>query len=271
MPKNGLIKEVKESVAGMSYQYYAVNTQKPCILYIHGIAANKNIMYRECYNPDSQFGAYILDLPGHNDIPIYGDGSLSDFSNYLLVFLENHPNVAGLLGFSFGGLLAMELSSILSDIGKNIPTVIWSTPIFTGKSGVTPFARTWIETGTYLPDYWYIRLCSSSYVTKISQKMHITLYPEDIRSLLAFKREILKKIKPIFTHEYHIPDSVPYLFIYDSKDKFISTHPYQNLNLTNNTIQQKLMIDGAGHFANSQGRHLAYAAADKFFAQYITE
>ena len=124
------LNEIRVEIGGKLYKYYDIGNGDRVLVFLHGLAGSKENQpkFYESLSPD--FRCIFLDLPAHNNLPLYGIDSLSGFVDYFISFIDClNLKRLGLIGFSLGGLIALEISKELFIRGKMVPAVIWSAPI----------------------------------------------------------------------------------------------------------------------------------------------
>jgi len=117
--------DIKEKeYRGNIYQYFSVGKGKDIVI-LHGMGASKEVMKELVENLPNKFRCTFLDLPGHQDLDCKKFTSLKSFENYVSIFLEYlNLETFALLGFSFGGNIALSVSNKYISLGKNIPCIL---------------------------------------------------------------------------------------------------------------------------------------------------
>ncbi len=242
--------EITTTISGKNYKYYDIGKGEQTLIFLHGLANSKEGEPHFFEELLENYRCIFLDLPAHNNLSQNNCYCLDDFSNYVCTFVKhlNLKNVA-LIGFSFGGLVALSAASTLS-----VPAILWSSPLTLNKRYVTNLALLIMQIGYFLPPYLYKYLAKCALLKKFASLIGIRLSAEDYEALCTFDNTASGIFKKIILQEVAIPKNIPLLFIFGEKDILISSKIHSQLQLPNPKIQRKVIIENGGHFGTNKGR-----------------
>jgi len=237
-----------------TYQYIDTKIGKKTIFILHGMAGNKEAMTYFTHELWENFRCIYIDLPGHNNISCENFNNSKDFALYITEFinfmkLENY----GILGFSFGGGIAVETGKL---VGNKIPICTWAANI-TGKTQLLP--KILVNVGLVVPKV----IWESPYLNKIINITGINFSKEDFICFKKTDKRIFKKGIRLLEEKIDIPKGMILMAIMDPKDIFVKpTSQNKDLNLH--------LVEYGGHFGKRESVEESLKKIEDFFNKAIT-
>lgn len=247
--------EYKIEIEGKKYQYYDSLTGPKTIIFIHGLASNKEPMTRFFEEYPEKFRCIFLDLPAHNTLPSYEFTKLDDFSYYILKFIK-YLNIKEftLIGFSFGGLVAINTGKILSDKGVNIKTVAWASPL--EKSFLTFRSKQFLKIFDAVQNKFYKKLPKSEWFKILTAIFGIKVKDHELQSFTNFDNSRLDKFHNMMPDHQINVSNMRVLYLFGTGDPLINDKAFAKTK-TYNLHQQKFLIKKGGHYLSKEGRNKA--------------
>lgn len=254
-----MLSECRIKIDGMNYQFYDVgNGSRGTILLFHGLPGSKesySSLLREGVLSE-KYRLVALDLPGHNNIPLYEYTSL-EWCAFYVRKLVDHLKLTGncfLGGYSFGGEVAVTFYNMFNKDIKIEKIFTVATP-FVGLDIKLELLLLFIK---FLPVSFYklINLQNLNYINKLFRMgvpekdiYYGTKVPKEV--LQGFLIEIAKR-KHIFNNFY---PSVPMLFLFGSDDPLI---PQSNRHYIEKLFNQRPdvvveSVEDIGHLCSKVG------------------
>jgi len=220
------LNEIETKVDGRLYKYYDIGNSDRVLVFLHGLTGSKEDQPKFYERLIPEFRCIFLDLPAHNNLPLYNINSLYGFAEYFISFI-NHLNLKkfGLVGFSLGGLISLKVSEEFYNIGKNVPAIIWSSPININGTTLSGKANLTISTIGYLSRNVYLSILKIDFIYNMLKKLGIVLLRHDKNALLNFNNKSMTKISKIFKEKTDTNFGAPLLFIFCSRRLQGFSHP----------------------------------------------
>lgn len=224
------------------------NKDRPLLVLIHGWGFDSGVFKSLIGIVEHRFRIQTIDLPGYGDQKLVGKSSLSDLA---LFVSDQVSETAIFLGWSMGGLLALELAKNHPEKVKSL-ILMTSTPCFAKKENwLQAMDRSILENfvsaynkepeqtldrfsylaseGNKNPRNWIREL------KKLSSKVAPIVLEQGLQVLLNTDlRENLKDLK------------IPTLMIFGEKDSLVPVGAEKEIGLLNRKIRTKI-IPGSGH------------------------
>lgn len=239
-------------IKGKKYQYLDTEIGNPAILFIHGLGSNKDIMPQIFSDFIDGYRCIFLDLPAHNKIPDYNFKNLEDFADYIINFIEGiHLNNFHIVGFSFGGLVAIQTQKQLKKHKVECKAVAWASPL--KKSYLTLRARVFLELVDKINNKFYKRMPSSSYFKLLVALLGIKARNKELESFKNFENDLLDRFASMIPSKLINTDNQEILYIFGTKDPLISDSAFKQTKIDKN-CQSKLLVKKGGHYYTKEGR-----------------
>jgi len=232
------------------YCYYDANNGKPPLVVLHGMAADKKVMWDSFSKLGDHYRLITLDLPGHDDIPTYNLTSIRDLGFYVNTLIDtlNIENFI-LAGYSLGGMTALETAYL--DGGRKIKGVIlWSSPLLGMSEGITKRGKVAYRVFKRLPEKVYNKGLENR---AVRHKLGIKLSDLEEEAALKFKYDKRRWIVEMLVAWSHPPlINVPYKFIFDPFDIVIGRKNIKYAESLGNNVSVSV-IEHGGHFGSKSG------------------
>lgn len=235
------------------YKYYeAGNKNGHTILLLHGLGSSKEGADKFCDLLLTNYRCIFLDLPAHAGVLLPQNPSLSYFTEYVLEFgkILNLNNYS-ILGFSFGGLIALDVARVSSKV-KSV--ILWATPVNWGKTSITKKARLSLYAMSFLNSKTYKNILGSNTLIKIMEKMGIRLNPKDVEALRQYDNSFSLKALELFDSPSPQCINIPTLLIYSKQDVLIDYKAIKNCSVPSSKLHHLVEVPNGGHFPTNQGR-----------------
>jgi len=246
------------NINGVKYQYFDTGGSGPILVVLHGLVGSKEAILDFVEPLTDSFRCVIPDLPGHGGLPFSGDVGLPWFVDYVLSLLDHLRIVKfGLVGFSFGGFVALEIVKSKEVEGSSIPTVLWSVPF---DFGVTKFGYLCLQASRFLPSkLWMFALDVGEKLGLINiSSGAVSAVGKFDGGIVPFACSALK--------EYMCPvTSAPLLYVYGAKDILITEGCFEDIDVSGSKSSSKVLIEEGGHLATEVGRDKALKEIVVFF------
>jgi len=246
------LEEYKIEVNGLKYKYYDTLIGEKTIIFIHGLASNKDPMTKFFAEYLDKYRCIFIDLPAHNSIPSYEFKKLNDFSEYILKFLEYLKiEEFALIGFSFGGLVAINTSKSLANENKIVKTVAWASPL--EKSFLTFKSKQFLKLFDAIQNKHYRKLPKSNWFQLMTAIFGIKVKDKELESFTNFDNSRLDIFHKMMPDKQINTSDLKILYIFGTKDPLINNKAFENT-IVNNKNQKKFLVENGGHYLNQKGR-----------------
>ena len=112
------------SVEGIPVLRSVAGTDGPPILLLHGFGANRLSWLANQQELASVGRVFALDLPGHGETPLAGDGSLGELARAVAASLEvAQVDPVHIVAHSLGGAVAIELAVTRPDLVRSLALI----------------------------------------------------------------------------------------------------------------------------------------------------
>lgn len=249
-------------IDGLKYQYYdTLNGDKTLIL-IHGLGSNKDPMTKFFSNYIDKFRCIFLDLPAHNSLPSYNFESLDEFSDYVLNLIRylKIDNFI-LVGFSFGGLVAINTSFKLESKGIVVKTVAWASPL--EKSFLTFKSKQFLKIFDAIQKKYYKKLPKSQWFKILTAIFGIRVKNHELESFTNFDNSRLDLFHKMMPDKQINTKNLRVLYIFGTKDPLINDKAFDKT-IIHNSKQQKFLVQKGGHFLTPEGKREALKIIQDF-------
>jgi pimeloyl-ACP methyl ester carboxylesterase len=249
-------------IDGFKYQYYDSLNGNKTVVFIHGLGSNKDPMTKFFSTFVNKFRCIFIDLPAHNKLPAYDFKNLNDFSNYLLKFI-NYLNLKDfiLVGFSFGGLIAINTSSILENEGEIVKTVAWASPL--EKSYLTFKSKQFLKIFDAVQRKYYKKLPKAHWFKILTAIFGIKVKNHELESFTNFdnsRLDLFHKMMP--NHQINV-EKLKVLYIFGTKDPLINDKAFEKTKIYNSN-QKKFLVEEGGHYLNPEGKNKSLKLIEDF-------
>jgi len=246
------LEEYKIEIKGHKYIYYDTLVGEKTIIFIHGLASNKDPMTKFFSEYLDKFRCIFIDLPSHNQIPSYNFNKLEDFSYYIIDLL-NYLDIKGytLIGFSFGGLVAINTSKILLGQGVKVKTVAWASPL--EKSFLTFKSKQFLKLFDTIQNKYYKKLPKSKWFKLLTAIFGIKVKDREIESFTNFDNSRFDLFHKMMPDKQMDTSNIDILYIFGTKDPLINSKAFEKTIIKSST-QKKFLIKKGGHYLDSKGR-----------------
>ena len=255
--------EVKLTVGNHSYQYYDLGDGPITLVFLHGLAGAKDCMVGLSRDFVKKYRCLYIDLPGHGGIDGEGYGTLASLSTYVYEFITAMKLANPVLvGFSFGGLVALETGKLFMSKGFPVPIVLWASPVNTGESSLSNAARMCMLGLCYVPTHLYQWLLKQEVFFRLLHYFGVKLSVSDSSVLKSYETRYTRSALDMFSRKQDLAVKFPLLIVYGDKDVFIREGSFEKI-----VGVGKVMIENDGHFGNFEGWDRAVVEIDKFIGQ----
>jgi pimeloyl-ACP methyl ester carboxylesterase len=260
------MREIRIKLKGKEYRYFYFGRGKKTLLILHGLAGGKETMLRYSRSFSKRYRCLIPDPPGNNGLPLYGYG-LSDLAGYIQELL-GHLKIKefGMIGFSFGGWIGLDLISRYSRKGVKIPSVMLCTPI---RGDASPFARGFIRFVYSVPSPILYPLLRSRVPYIFGDITGLRMPRLSIETFALADRQMLKNSVPGFDIELGPTNGSPILFLYGDKDDYVSRDAASDIRSLKRPGVKVVVVKGGGHFGTAYGEREKKRQADMFLREHL--
>ena len=254
--------EYKIEIKGKKYQYYDTQKSEKTIIFIHGLASNKDPMTKFFSDYLENFRCIFIDLPAHNKLPSYNFTKLEQFSEYILDFIDYlYLENFSLVGFSFGGLLAVQTAKDLADNGVLVKKVAWASPL--EKSYLTFKSNQFLKIFDFVKNGDYKKLPKSQWFKILTAVFGIKVKDRELESFTYFDNSRLDKFHHMMPDKQINTKDLTVLYIFGTGDPLINDQAF-NKTIIHNGNQKKYLVTRGGHYLNSEGRKEALKLISDF-------
>ncbi len=252
-------------IKGKKYQYLDSDIGEKAIFFIHGLGSNKDIMPKIFNSFISEYRCIFIDLPAHNKIPNYNFDSLDDFADYVIDFTEGmHLVNYSLVGFSFGGVVAIQTQKKLKEKNIKVKAVAWASPL--RKDFLTLRSKIFLRLVDSFNNKMFKKLPSNMYFKLAVALLGIKVTDDELNSFKYFENNLLDKFHKIMPSKFINTESQEILYIFGTKDPLINNLAFKKTKLFGN-YQHKYLIKKGGHYMKREGKEEAHKLIKKFINQ----
>ncbi len=261
-----ILQQIDKVIKGKKYQYYDIGRRdsKKVIVFLHGATSNKDAINDLLDSVPEDYRFILLDLPGHGYLPMYGITNVTGYGQYVkdLVDALGLDNF-GFIGFSFGGLIALEAASLFADSGKIVPTALWSSPINFCNSVATETGKIGLRVCDALPADIYKKACASDILKILSERIGINVSAGDLEALLQFDNKSALVILKIIEEKTKLDERYPTLFVFGNSDIYVDYARVEEFkkDMGDDAVP---VIENGGHFGTVAGRTKALERIEEF-------
>lgn len=244
--------EYKIEIDSYKYQYYDNQSGEKTIIFIHGLGSNKDPMTKFFSDYIPKFRCIFLDLPAHNKLPSYEFTKLEDFSKYILKLIKYLKiNNFILVGFSFGGLVAIQTSKILADNGIKVKTIAWASPL--EKSFLTFKSQQFLKIFDSVQNKFYKKLPKADWFQALTAIFGIKVKDRELESFTNFDNSRLDKFHQMMPDKQINSKDLNLLYIFGTNDPLINSKAYEKTIIYNGN-QKKYLVKRGGHYLTPEGK-----------------
>lgn len=249
-------------IEGKRYQYYDTQNGDKNIIFIHGLGSNKDPMTKFFEEYTDKFRCIFIDLPAHNNIPSYNFEHLNDYSDYVLKLI-NYLNLKNfiLVGFSFGGLVAINTSSILNKNKIQVKSVAWASPL--EKSFLTFKSKQFLKIFDAVHNKYYKKLPKSQWFKILTAIFGIKVKNHELESFTNFDNSRLDLFHKMMPDKQINTKELKVLYIFGTKDPLINDNAF-NKTAIHNQNQKKFLVEKGGHYLTPGGKKEALKIIQNF-------
>lgn len=228
--------------------------RKITIFCLHGLGGSTNSILGLLKHLDPQkFELVPIALPGSRFEKFHQEQNLKQYSDFVVKKIkESNSNSFYLLGFSFGGLIAHDISEryqkYFSDELKGV--VVWAPPFLGLNRFLNIFYSSLILTSSVMSNPKNLSL-----VMKAANFLGVGLNKGDTEDLILTDKRALKSgMNIIKSGEYNCSSLLKRLYIFGKPDIFVSFKNYDYIQkmIKNNHNSKVLLIPSGGHFGNEK-------------------
>jgi pimeloyl-ACP methyl ester carboxylesterase len=258
-------------IEGKRYQFLRAGKGKRRLVLLHGLAASKEAMLDYARPLTKEFSCLFLDLPGHNGLGMYGVNDLDSYARYVKGLIEHLGwRRFGIVGFSFGGLVGQRLARIYHDEKKDVPLVVWASPL--EKKGIS-----------YLPLHFklFIFLCglitpglyrsitTSRFVRWLAGLAGVRLGQEGWNAVSRFDNRSVRIANSDYTGGFGLEEGIKKMIVLGKKD--IMVMPGKRFRENNSGMKNTAIrvVDDGGHFGTRKGVRTAVREIEIYLKQYL--
>ncbi len=250
---------------GKKYQYFDTGgVGEFPIVFLHGYAGSKDSGLMTMKLLFNSFRVLSIDLPGHNGLDFYDSKSLDDLVNYVDVFIK-HMGIEkfALVGFSMGGLLAIEYARKFPDSGVKA-IAAWASPIC-GTGGVTRLTKAYFSLMSIAPGKLYEKLVHPKNAKSTSTRLGYQISDADIDAFSKVSKKVGMKLMNIM-RKFRLPGSfsVPTLFVYDVHDPFVDYESCKRSIISVDPNVKIVSVSNGGHLGSNDEVEQAIMEIKKF-------
>ncbi len=239
--------EITKTINGKNYRYLKIGSGSKNLLFLYGLMSYKENFVNLITRSFSGYTTLIPEYPYHNDFfdLDVNIASVTSIVEYLVPLIEEEIlcDAFDVIGFSLGGLIALELANS-QKLGEKIrKTVVWASPIM-GRRGLTSITRSSFDLYRGAGEEKVAKLGDTSAVRGL-------LLKRGIKPLLpAILKDYLKAVES-FSLSLGVRNT---LFVYDPMDTAVSTNNAEYLQecIKGEGIEV-VEIRGGGHFGTKEG------------------
>jgi len=248
------------------YTYYDVGSGEKTLVFLHGLAAGKEATWNMYSELTNNYRCIYIDLPGHNGIPLDSIESISDIAEYVEQLINQlNPDNLYVLGFSLGGLVALELAKLQSMQQKLKGLIVWASPVLGFKKGISKKAQLVYHIMKAAPDELFEKVCTSQHLDRLRRGIGIKLNKVEADLAANFPRAVrVKMTKMIEGWKYVHGSNVPKLYVYGSDDPIISTRNCRFIKSTGEMFCDVVELPKAGHYGAREAWDIAIEEVKKF-------
>jgi len=217
-----------KKVGDFSAQYYDIDGSVPVVIFLHGIAMSKDWSldyYREAGWKNNMI---LLDLPGHNGVPMEKIDTFEDIATSIGDFAEDLSleNVV-IAGYSLGGMVSLACADILGDKLWLKGVVSWASPIL-GLSGISERGRI-VFSGIINSAPTLYNAANREALLRLGSRLYgLGLTEIEIQMISRFPYESARKYgSMILEYSSGLDMKVPTLLIYGTHDLLVNDRNYE--------------------------------------------
>lgn len=249
-------------IKGKKYQFLDTQTGNPAILFIHGLGSNKDIMPKIFEPFLENYRCIFIDLPSHNKIPYYEIDTLDEIGEYVVNFIHGiHLNNFTLIGFSFGGVVAIQTQKMLEQEGIKVKAVAWASPL--RRDFLTMRAKSFLAIVDSLNKKFYKKLPKSGIFKLVVALLGIKAKNSELESFTFFENNNLDKFQKMIPAKFIGTENREVLYLFGTKDPLINDVAFKKTAI-NKDYQSKYLIKNGGHYYDKKGREEALEYIKKF-------
>lgn len=261
------LKQKEIVIKEKKYQFLDTDLGNEAIIFIHGLGSNKDIMPSIFNSFLKNYRCIFIDLPAHNHIPNYNFHSLNDFATYVFDFIEGtHLKNFHLVGFSFGGLVAIQTQKLLKEKKINVKAVAWASPL--RKDYLTNRAKIFIKVVDSFNKKIYKKLPTNNYFKLLVALLGIKVTDQELKSFKYFENDLLDKFHHIMPNQHLNTKNQEILYLFGTKDPLINNLAFKKTKIEG-IYQEKYLIKKGGHYMNKEGKKEAHNLILKFLKNRI--
>jgi pimeloyl-ACP methyl ester carboxylesterase len=237
------------------YKYYKYGSGPKNVIFLHGININKEIPYSLHGYFENKFTCYALDLPGHNGVSMDGINSFKDISSYLRVFVQQFIETNYyIVGFSLGGLIALDYANRYSKDSKLRGVVLWSSPVMGIQHGITGISKLFLNYFKYIPSKIHNFAVDKDLHKVINRLFGLNITTLEMKTTKDYKpKSFTKWLKLIDTFEFKVDNKINTLMIFGYKDRVVDESNYYAACEKINEKTKVCRIDYGGHYGTKEG------------------
>ncbi|KKP70106.1 hypothetical protein A2X44_00090 [candidate division CPR3 bacterium GWF2_35_18] len=224
------------------------------IFCLHGLGGSTNSSLGLLqYLDQKKFELLPIALPGSRFEKFHAEKSLKQYSDFVVNKIkESKSDSFYLLGFSFGGLIAHDISERYPEYFSNElkGIVVWAPPFLGLNRFLNIFYSSLILTSFLMSNPKNLNL-----VMKAANFLGVGLNKGDTEDLILTDKQALKSgMNIIKSSKYNFNSSLKRLYIFGKPDVFVSPKNYDYVQkmIENNHNSQVLLIPSGGHFGNEK-------------------
>lgn len=244
------------------YQYLDSDLGENAIIFIHGLGSSKDVMPKIFNSFLKDYRCIFLDLPAHNGIPNYEFDSLEDFADYVVNFIEGtHLVNFSLVGFSFGGLIAIQTQKHLKKRKQDVKAVAWASPL--RKDFLTVRSKVFLKLVDSFNQKFYKKLPGNMYFKLLVSLLGIKISDDELNSFKYFENNLLDKFHSLIPGKFIDTNGQKILYIFGTKDPLINDKAFRKTKLEGE-YQKKFQITRGGHYMKKVSKKIAHDLIKEF-------